>query len=72
MPADGLPEARWGMSLPISSAIYAGADGGIPQYDKFSKYSKCELFAWCRGCPAVASGTYGSFYSEDLQCWKII
>lgn len=40
------------------------------EYTKFSKCSKCELLAWCRGCPAVAKGTYGSFYAPDPQCWK--
>jgi radical SAM/SPASM domain protein of ACGX system len=39
-------------------------------YDKFKKCSKCELKAWCRGCPAVASGKDGDFYAEDPQCWK--
>ena len=39
-------------------------------YDKFVKCSKCELKAWCRGCPAVAKGTNGSFYEADPQCWK--
>lgn len=40
------------------------------EYTKFTKCAKCELLAWCRGCPAVAKGTYGSFYSPDPQCWK--
>lgn len=39
------------------------------EYDKFSKCSKCKLLAFCRGCPAVAKGTNGSFYSADPQCW---
>ena len=39
-------------------------------YDQFQKCSKCELLAWCRGCPAVAYGTTGSFYGADPQCWK--
>ena len=39
-------------------------------YDKFVKCSKCELKAWCRGCPAVANGTSGNFYGADPQCWK--
>ncbi|MDO4650709.1 MAG: hypothetical protein Q4B26_18895, partial [Eubacteriales bacterium] len=30
----------------------------------------CELKAWCRGCPAVASGARGDFYDADPQCWK--
>ena len=39
-------------------------------YDKFKKCGKCELKAWCRGCPAVASGKNGDFYAADPQCWK--
>ncbi len=42
------------------------------EYDKFEKCSKCELLAWCRGCPAVANGTSGSFYAKDPQCWHEI
>ncbi len=40
------------------------------EFDKFKKCSKCELKAWCRGCPAVANGTNGDFYGADPQCWK--
>ena len=46
------------------------------EYDKFKKCSKCELKAWCRGCPAVASGSSSRetaaerFYDADPQCWK--
>lgn len=39
-------------------------------YQKFTKCSKCELLAFCRGCPAVAYGTTGDFYGADPQCWK--
>ncbi len=42
---------------------------GYRQFENFSKCSKCKLLAWCRGCPAVAKGTNGSFYAEDPQCW---
>jgi radical SAM protein with 4Fe4S-binding SPASM domain len=42
------------------------------QYDKFKKCARCELLAWCRGCPAVASGSSGDFYAADPQCWKEI
>jgi radical SAM/SPASM domain protein of ACGX system len=42
------------------------------QYDKFKKCGKCELKAFCRGCPAVAKGTSGNFYDADPQCWKEI
>lgn len=41
-------------------------------YSKFEKCSKCELLAFCRGCPAVASGRDGNFYAADPQCWKEI
>ncbi len=40
------------------------------EYGKFKKCGGCELMAWCRGCPAVAKGTGGSFYDPDPQCWK--
>ncbi len=39
-------------------------------YDRFAKCARCELLAWCRGCPAVARGTNGNFYDADPQCWK--
>lgn len=42
------------------------------QFDKFEKCSQCELKSFCRGCPAVAKGTSGSFYAADPQCWKEI
>ena len=41
-------------------------------YEKFEKCARCELKAWCRGCPAVASGKNGNFYAADPQCWKEI
>jgi radical SAM/SPASM domain protein of ACGX system len=42
------------------------------EYGRFKKCAKCELLAWCRGCPAVASGAHGDFYDADPQCWKEI
>lgn len=41
-------------------------------YTKFEKCAKCELLAWCRGCPAAASGKDGNFYAADPQCWHEI
>ena len=41
-------------------------------YGKFEKCAKCKLLPYCRGCPAVASGTDGNFYAPDPQCWKEI
>ena len=40
------------------------------EYAKFEKCAKCELLAYCRGCPAVAAGKTGNFYAADPQCWK--
>lgn len=42
------------------------------RYDDFKKCSKCELLRFCRGCPAVAYGGTGDFYSADPQCWKVL
>jgi len=41
-------------------------------FARFKKCSRCELMAFCRGCPAVASGAHGDFYDRDPQCWKEI
>lgn len=41
-------------------------------YPKFKKCSRCELLAFCRGCPAVAKGAKGDFYGADPQCWKAV
>ncbi len=49
--------------------IWLGSMEDYRQVDEFSKCARCELMAWCRGCPAVAHGTNGSFYGEDPQCW---
>jgi len=43
---------------------------GYRNYAEFKKCSKCELLAYCRGCPAVAHGVTGDFYGADPQCWK--
>ena len=43
---------------------------GYREYSRFVKCSRCELLPYCRGCPAVAKGTYGDFYAPDPQCWK--
>lgn len=39
-------------------------------FKQFKKCSKCELFGWCRGCPAVTYGYTGNMYDADPQCWK--
>ncbi|MDF2791045.1 MAG: radical domain protein system [Neobacillus sp.] len=50
--------------------LWIGKVEDYREYEKFTKCAGCELLAWCRGCPAVAKGTFGSFYAEDPQCWK--
>jgi len=40
--------------------------------DKFQKCRNCELKRYCRGCPAVAFNSCGSFLGPDPQCWKNI
>ncbi len=36
----------------------------------FEKCRDCEINQYCRGCPAVAHGSSGSFLGADPQCWK--
>lgn len=50
--------------------VWLGRMEQYREYKKFEKCAKCELLAWCRGCPAVASGKDGDFYAADPQCWK--
>ena len=50
--------------------VWVGQMEMYRDYTKFEKCSKCELLAFCRGCPAVASGKDGNFYAADPQCWK--
>ena len=53
--------------------VWLGKMEAYRDYEKFEKCAKCELLPYCRGCPAVASGSNGgNFYAPDPQCWKII
>lgn len=53
------------------SELWAGPMNQYRDYTRFEKCASCELMPWCRGCPAVASGTQnGNFYAPDPQCWK--
>lgn len=38
-------------------------------FKEFEKCAKCQLFGWCRGCPAVSFGYSGNMYAPDPQCW---
>lgn len=66
-----VPESRVGNILEDDLAlIWSENMDEYRQYERFEKCASCELMAWCRGCPAVAKSTGGSFYSPDPQCWK--
>ncbi len=52
--------------------IWIGGMEKYRDYARFEKCAKCELLAFCRGCPAVASGKDGNFYAADPQCWHEI
>lgn len=47
-----------------------------PKMDEYRQIEKllvckdCVLLNYCRGCPAVAVGTSGSFFDKDPQCWR--
>ena len=42
------------------------------RYDEFEICSKCKISPWCRGCPAIAAATTGSFLGRDPQCWHVV
>ncbi len=42
------------------------------RYDEYEICGKCKLSPWCRGCPAIAAATNGSYLGRDPQCWNII
>ncbi|MBE5811071.1 MAG: radical SAM/SPASM domain protein, ACGX system [Clostridiales bacterium] len=52
--------------------IWGGPMNPYRQLDQFEKCAGCELGPWCRGCPAVAKSTSGSFCAPDPQCWKTL
>jgi radical SAM/SPASM domain protein of ACGX system len=37
--------------------------------DDLENCKDCSLLNYCRGCHAVAAGTYGDFFRKDPQCW---
>ena len=48
--------------------LWLGEMENFRDFKRFKKCSRCELWAWCRGCPATAK----NFYDADPQCWKEI
>ena len=70
-------ESRVGNALRDRLAdVWVGEMERYRDYAAFEKCARCELLAWCRGCPAVAAGSAGSagsgcgFYAADPQCWR--
>lgn len=55
---------------PLSEIWESDGMEAYRHYERFEKCADCELAGFCRGCPAVAHGTTGSFYAPDPQCWK--
>ena len=53
----------------VIADVWVTSMEGYREYGKFNKCAHCKLMPWCRGCPAVARGTYGDFYADDPQCW---
>ena len=53
-------------------ALWEQAKRTYRKYDKYAGCSRCKLSPWCRGCPAVAYGTTGDFFSGDPQCWHVV
>lgn len=53
-------------------AMWDKAKETYRQYDKFANCNRCKLSPWCRGCPAVAYGATGDFFSGDPQCWHVV
>ena len=49
-----------------------GAKSCYRDINLYESCSLCKLASWCRGCPGVAYGQYGSFFARDPQCWHII
>lgn len=52
--------------------VWLGKMEEYREFTNFEKCNKCELLAWCRGCPAVSSASEKGFYAEDPQCWKVV
>lgn len=63
-PVGKVPEQRF-MDIFLGQAMNA-----YRQYDRFEGCRSCPLLNYCRGCPAVAYGTFGNFYAKDPQCWR--
>jgi len=42
---------------------------GIRNKNNYKECSKCILYNYCRGCPAMAYGYYNDFFKKDPHCW---
>ena len=50
--------------------LWIGPMKAYRRLDSFQRCAGCRLLTLCRGCPAVAAVTHGSFYAPDPQCWR--
>lgn len=42
----------------------------LRQYEKYSGCSSCQLFKFCRGCPAMKYAINRDIYSKEPYCWR--
>ena len=65
---DGAPSVFYGtIDEDKANAVLSGL---YRRLDSFQRCAGCRLLTLCRGCPAVAAATHGSFYAPDPQCWR--
>ena len=68
-----VPDSRIGSALHDRLAdLWLRPMDAYRRIDRFERCAGCRLLPWCRGCPAVARATSGSFYAPDPQCWRVV
>lgn len=60
------------LKTPLYDIFHGERMNAYRKFERFEKCARCELFRFCRGCPAVAYGYTHNFYAPDPQCWKEI
>ena len=38
--------------------------------ESWSECGKCQLYGWCRGCPAVTFSSEGDYFQKNPLCWR--
>lgn len=76
--SDGIVYACRRFESPVGNIKYQGLKDiflgkEMNKYRKIERLEgcdRCELLYHCRGCHAVAYGTFGNYFAKDPQCWK--